>query len=71
MNEHIIIGYLGKDPEVRFTQSGKAVTTLSVGCNRSYVDRNGERQHGLLLDMGLGKTVITLTAINELMTGCL
>lgn len=44
MNEHIIIGYLGKDPEVRFTQSGKAVTTLSVSCNRSYVDGNGERQ---------------------------
>lgn len=44
MNEHIIIGYLGKDPEVRFTQSGKAVTTLSVGCNRSYVDGTGERQ---------------------------
>ena len=44
MNEHIIIGYLGKDPEVRFTQSGKAVTTLSVGCTRSYIDGNGERQ---------------------------
>lgn len=44
MNEHIIIGNLGKDPEVRFTQNGKAVTTLSVGCNRSYVDKNGEQQ---------------------------
>nr|DAS14520.1 MAG TPA: Single strand binding protein [Caudoviricetes sp.] len=44
MNEHIIIGNLGKDPEVRFTQSGKAVTTLSVGCNRSYVDKNKEQQ---------------------------
>lgn len=44
MNEHIIIGNLGKDPEVRFAQSGKAVTTFSVGCNRLYVDKNKEQQ---------------------------
>ena len=44
MNEHVLVGNLGKGPEVRFTQSGKAVTTLSVGCDRSYVDKNGEQQ---------------------------
>lgn len=45
MNEHILVGNLGKDPEVRFTQSGAAVTSLNVGCNRTYYNQQtGERQ---------------------------
>lgn len=45
MNEHILVGNLEKDPEVRFTQSGAAVTSLNVGCNRTYYNQQtGERQ---------------------------
>jgi single-strand DNA-binding protein len=41
MNQVQISGYLGKDPEIRFTQSGKAVAAFSVGVGRGK-DQNGE-----------------------------
>lgn len=41
MNQVQISGYLGKDPEVRFTKAGKAVAAFSVGVSRGK-DQNGE-----------------------------
>ena len=38
----ILIGNLGKDPEMRFTPSGQPVTTLSVATNRRYNGQNGQ-----------------------------
>jgi len=38
----ILIGNLGKDPEMRFTPSGQPVTTLSVATNRRYNGTNGQ-----------------------------
>ena len=38
----ILIGNLGKEPEMRFTPSGQPVTTLSVATNRRYSDTNGQ-----------------------------
>ena len=38
-----IIGNLGRDPEMRFTPSGQAVTNFSVATNRQYTSSNGER----------------------------
>lgn len=38
----ILIGNLGKAPEMRFTPSGNPVTTLSVATNRRYNDTNGQ-----------------------------
>lgn len=38
----ILIGNLGKEPEMRFTPSGQPVTTLSVATNRSYSGANGQ-----------------------------
>jgi single-strand DNA-binding protein len=38
----ILIGNLGKDPEMRFTPSGQSVTTLSVATNRRYNGTNGQ-----------------------------
>lgn len=44
MYQHIVIvGNLGKDPEMRYTPSGQAVTNLSVATNRQYTSSNGER----------------------------
>lgn len=40
----MIIGRLGTDPEVRYTQSNTAVATLSVATTERYKDRNGEQQ---------------------------
>ena len=35
----IIVGNLGKDPEMRYTPSGQAVTSFSVATNRQYTGR--------------------------------
>src|SRR5688572_20808331 len=40
----MIIGNLGKDPEMRFTANGSAVTTFSVAASRAYNSREGERK---------------------------
>lgn len=44
LNRATIIGRLGSDPEVRYTQSNTAVATLSVATSEKYTDKNGERQ---------------------------
>lgn len=38
----ILVGNLGRDPEMRYTPSGQAVTNLSVATNRKYTDSSGE-----------------------------
>ena len=45
VNKAIIVGTLGQDPEVRYTQSGSPVANLSVATNENWKDRNtGEMQ---------------------------
>ena len=39
----IIVGNLGRDPEMRYAPNGNAVTSMSVASNRTYNDSNGER----------------------------
>jgi single-strand DNA-binding protein len=39
----VIVGNLGRDPEMRFLQSGQAVTNFNVATNRQYTASNGER----------------------------
>ena len=39
----IIAGNLGRDPEMRYTPSGQAVTSFSVAVNESYTNANGEK----------------------------
>lgn len=39
----IIVGNLGKDPEMRYTPSGQAVTSFSVATSRQYTSGNGEQ----------------------------
>ena len=43
MNKAILVGRLGKDPETRYTSSGKAVVNFSMATDFSYKDRNGEK----------------------------
>lgn len=38
----IIVGNVGKDPEMRYTPSGQAVTSFSVASNRQYTTGTGE-----------------------------
>ncbi len=39
----ILVGNLGRDPEMRYTPSGQAVTNLNVATNRTYTDNAGNQ----------------------------
>lgn len=39
----IIVGNLGRDPEMRYTPSGQAVTSFSVATSRNYTGNNGQK----------------------------
>ena len=43
LNRHQMIGNVGKDPEVRYTQSGTAAATCSLATNESYIDKDGNK----------------------------
>lgn len=44
LNKVLIIGNLGRDPEMRYTPSGQAVTNFSVATNRTWTDGEGQRR---------------------------
>ena len=45
VNKVILVGNLGRDPEVRFSQDGKKIVNMSVATSESWTDRNsGERR---------------------------
>jgi single-strand DNA-binding protein len=44
LNKAMIIGRLGRDPEMRYTPSGRPVTTFSVATSRSWNTSEGERR---------------------------
>lgn len=43
LNKVMIIGRLGRDPEMRYTPSGRPVTTYSVATTRTWNSSDGER----------------------------
>lgn len=43
LNKVMIIGHLGRDPEMRYTPSGRPVTTYNVATSRSWNTSDGER----------------------------
>ena len=44
INKVVLVGNLGRDPEVRHTNSGAKIVHLSVATSDSWKDKNGERQ---------------------------
>lgn len=44
LNKVILIGRLGRDPEVRYMPNGEAVCNFSVATSETWNDRNGQRQ---------------------------
>lgn len=44
LNKVILIGRLGKDPEVRYMPNSEAVCNFSVATSESWKDQNGQRQ---------------------------
>lgn len=43
LNKVMIIGNLGRDPEMRYTPSGRPVTSFSVAVSRAWTSPDGER----------------------------
>lgn len=44
VNKVILLGNLGRDPEVRFTPSGQAVANFTIATNESWTDKQGAKQ---------------------------
>lgn len=44
LNKVMIIGNLGRDPEMRYTPAGKAVTNFSLGVSREWQEADGNRR---------------------------
>ena len=43
VNKVILIGNLGRDPELRYTQSGQAVVNFTLATSENWTDKSGER----------------------------
>jgi single-strand DNA-binding protein len=44
LNKVMVIGHVGRDPEMRYIPSGKPVTSFSVATSRSWTNSEGERR---------------------------
>ena len=44
LNKVMLIGNLGRDPEMRYTPTGKPVTAFSLAVNRAWTTAEGERR---------------------------
>jgi single-stranded DNA-binding protein len=45
LNKVMLIGNLGKDPDMRYTPNGKAVTTFSLAVNRTVRGADGQKHY--------------------------
>ncbi len=43
LNKVMVIGRLGRDPELKYTQAGAPVCTLNLATDESYKDNNGQK----------------------------
>ena len=44
VNKAIIVGRLGSDPELRYTQTGQAIATFSVATSEMWTNRDGKKE---------------------------
>ena len=44
VNKVILVGNLGRDPEVRYTKSGQAVASFSLATSESWKGKDGNRE---------------------------
>ncbi len=60
VNKVILLGRLGRDPELRYTPNGAAVCTFSIATDESYTDRDGQKVertewHNIVMYQKLGE----------------
>lgn len=56
LNSVIIMGRLTRDPELRHTQNGTAVASLTLACDRDFKPQNGEKETDFIDVVVWGKT---------------
>lgn len=56
MNKVVLVGRLARDPELRNTQSGTAVVSFTVACDRRFAKQGEERQADFISCVAWGKT---------------
>ena len=44
VNRVILIGNLGRDPEIRYTQGGEPIANFSLATNEAWTDKSGQKQ---------------------------
>jgi len=44
LNKVLLIGNLGRDPDLRYTPGGKPIATFTLACTRNWVTSSGERR---------------------------
>ena len=44
VNKVILIGNLGKDPEIRYTQGGEPIANFSLATSENWTDKSGQKQ---------------------------
>lgn len=59
LNKVILIGRLTRDPEVRYTQSGKAVTSFDLAVDRTIANAQGQKETDFIPIVTWGKLAET------------
>ena len=62
VNKVFLLGNLTRDPELRYTAGGAALTTLGIAVNRSYTTKDGERRDEV--------TFVDVTVWNRMAENC-
>lgn len=60
-NKITLIGRLTKDPELRYTQNGKAVSRLTIAVDRKYKNKEGEKETDFIPIISWGKLAETVS----------
>jgi len=45
INKAILVGRLGKDPEIRYTPSGTAIANFTMATSENYKDKDGNKKY--------------------------
>ena len=66
MNKIIVIGNLGRDPEMKYTRGGQGVTSFSIGSTRKYTTGAGEQRSPFATSgIRIGTPALTTRGLTE------